>query len=129
MVDVARAPQAELPKGAVTRYGYVPKKVGRKRIHDEEKYKPEYENHTRCPKCKKLKNGIEDFKSKTGKVKKHCSICRANSLAIVKKALPAPKRDKYNAFKQILRNINKEQITKACEDNPELLSYIKYIAE
>jgi transcription elongation factor Elf1 len=111
-------PQAELPK-----------KVGRKKVHDEEKYRPEYENHTRCPKCKKLKNGIEEFKSKTGKLKKHCSLCRANSLAIVKKTLPTSKRDKYNAFKQILKKVNKEQLFKVCKDDPELLSYIKYITE
>ena len=112
----------------ITKYGYCRKKPGRKSIHQGKDYSEEYKAKTRCPKCRKV-TVPADYLSKTGKVKKTCATCREYTLKIVNKTKATTKREKYNAFKQMLKKMDKNDITKACDNNPELLSFIKYITE
>ena len=112
----------------ITKYGYIRKKPGRKSIHQGKDYSAEYNAKTRCPKCRK-QTKPDDYLSRTGKVKKTCATCREYTLKIVNRTKKTPKRDKYDAFKKMLKKMKKEDIMKACKDDPELLSFIKFIFE
>lgn len=135
MVDVLPAQDFQVePEGKklygvpITKYGYCRKKPGRKSIHQGKDYSEEYKAKTRCPKCRKVTTP-DQYLSKTGKVKKTCDTCREYTLKIVNKTKSITKREKYNAFKQMLKKMSKDDITKACKDDPDLLSFIKYIFE
>ena len=112
----------------ITKYGYCRKKPGRKSKHQGKDYTEEFKAKTRCPKCMKVTTP-DDYLSKTGKSKKSCATCREYTLKIVNKTKAIPKRDKYDAFKKILRKMPKDYITKACDNDEELLSFIKFIFE
>ena len=112
----------------ITKYGYCRKKPGRKSIHQGKDYTEEYKAKTRCPKCRK-QTKPDDYLSRTGKVKKTCATCREYTLKIVNKTKKTPKRDKYDAFKKMLKKMKKEDVMKACKDDEDLLSFVKFIFE
>lgn len=103
------------------------KKRGRPAIHKGKDYKEEIDNHTRCPKCKRITKGIEEYKNKKGTVFSTCHTCRAYVLEHVKMTLPPSDTQKRKAFRKMLQLIGKPTIKEAIKDNPELTEFTDFI--
>lgn len=93
-------------------------------------YTEEYRQHIRCPKCKKPKAGECDFKNKTGKITKTCSVCRAIVLeAVLRKERPkqprVTMRRRINIYENILKGVDIDTINAHIDGNINEQNIIK----
>ena len=89
-------------------------------------YTEEYQNHLRCPTCKRKKNGEEDFKNiRSGRITKGCNECKSKIYQSYKKkhrktmVKRVHLKDKVKLLKDLLSKIDKAQIETLIEKHPQ----------
>jgi len=102
------------------------KKRGRKAIHLGKDYLEEYQSKLRCPSCNKKTKGEEDYKNiKTGKITKTCNICRSRVYSSYNKIREPTQKETIEGLLSIIKNVEKTNLDKILNDNPDLKKYIK----
>ena len=105
------------------------KKRGRPVIYDGD-YTEEYKNYTRCPMCKHVTCGEDDFRHlRTGKITRTCKRCRERVYSSIKRTMKPAMSNKHKValFTTILLNIDKDAVMIACGNNQDLISCVSSI--
>jgi hypothetical protein len=100
-------------------------------------FEDDFKKHLRCPNCKRLTSGIDEFKHiRTGKITKTCSSCRACVYKSLKsKSRPEHRhitiKEKFDAYELYLKYFDKglreEMFSKMVEEHPDMKKVFKVL--